>query len=412
MRLDTMNKLFFIFLALVLNLSAALYEPAEDRRDRSVLVSLDVDESFLQDAEFQTLKNNYAVYRQQMFLRILSDAYIYQPLIKQMIADAGLPPALVYMAMAESSFKPRAYSTARATGIWQFMPATAKRYGLRVDMYVDERRDPIKSTQAAIRYLNDLHAEFGKWSLAIMAYNCGEGRVRSAIRQAGSDDIADLLKVRKGTKRQYLPQETRGYLRKVLAMASLAESETLMLSASSEHLLNRGSSYPMVTVQVAAGATLQEIAKAAGESVESLRLLNPSLRYEFVPPYGESFDLNIPYEKAALFKQNYVPKENANRFMVYQVQKGDSLGGIGNRFGVSYAMIKDFNNLKSNLIRPGQHLVIPVIKPQRANDYIVQRGDSLQSIARKFNTSVERLKDANNLQHNTIYAGDKLIIRR
>src|SRR5690606_31544227 len=147
-------------------------------------------------------------------------------------------------------------------------------------------------------------------SLAIMAYNCGEGRVRSAIRQAGSDDIADLLKVRKGIKRQYLPQETRGYLRKVLAMASLAESETLMLSASSEHLLNRGSSYPMVTVQVAAGATLQEIAKAAGESVESLRLLNPSLRYEFVPPYGESFDLNIPYEKAALFKQNYVPKEN------------------------------------------------------------------------------------------------------
>lgn len=407
-----MKKLFFLFLIPALTLQAALYEPAEDRRDRSVLVSLDVDESFLQDAEFQTLKNSYAVYRQEMFLRILSDAYIYQPLIKQMIADAGLPPALVYMAMAESSFKPRAFSSARATGIWQFMPATAKRYGLRVDMYVDERRDPIKSTQAAIRYLNDLYGEFGKWSLAIMAYNCGEGRVRSAIRQAGSNELSELLKVQKGVKRQLLPKETRDYLRKVLAMASLAESETLMLSASAGHLLNRGSSYPMAAVQVAPGATLQEIARATGESVEAIRLLNPSLRYEFVPPYGENFDLYVPYEKVAQFKQNYVRRENANRYVVYQVQKGDSLGAIGNRFGVSHLMIRDFNNLKSNLIRPGQHLVIPVLKPQTQNDYVVQRGDSLQSIARKFNTSVERLKDANNLQHNTIYAGDRLIIRR
>lgn len=407
-----MQKTLLVFFIAVFTLQAALYEPAEDRRDRSVLVSLDVDESFLQDVEFQMLKNNYAVYRQQMFLRILSDAYIYQPLIKQVIADAGLPPALVYMAMAESSFKPRAFSSARAVGIWQFMPATAKRYGLRVDMYVDERRDPIKSTQAAIRYLSDLRSEFGKWSLAIMAYNCGEGRLRKAIRQAGSDELSELLKVRPGTRRQYLPKETRGYLRKVLAMASLAESETLMLSASSEHLLNRGSSYPMTPVEVAAGATLQEVAQAIGESVTNLRLLNPSLRYEFVPPYGESYNLFIPYEKVAQFRQNYVRRANANRFVVYEVQKGDNLGGIGQRFGVAYSMIKDFNHLRSNLIRPGQRLIIPVIDNRVKNDYVVRRGDSLQSIARKFNTSVERLKDANNLQHNTIYAGEKLIIRR
>ncbi|MDR1912317.1 MAG: lytic transglycosylase domain-containing protein, partial [Helicobacteraceae bacterium] len=159
---------------------AALYESNEGHRDRSALISLDVDESFLLDPEFQTMKSNFVFYRQETFMRILSDAYIYQPLIKQKIADAGLPPALVYMAMAESSFKPRAYSTAKAAGIWQFVPGTAKRYGLKVDSYVDERRDPIKSTDAAIRYLKDLYSQFGKWSLAIMAYNCGEGRVRSA----------------------------------------------------------------------------------------------------------------------------------------------------------------------------------------------------------------------------------------
>lgn len=407
-----MKKIILLLLATVL--FAARYEPIDDKRDRFIFVSLDVDESFLQDVEFQAMRKNFAVYRKETFVRILSDAYIYQPMIKEKIIEAGLPAALVYMAMAESSFKPKAYSSARASGIWQFMPATARNYGLRVDNYVDERRDPIKATDAAIRYLTALHNEFGKWSLAIMAYNCGEGRVRSAIKQAGTDDLAVLLSVDKKKKRQYLPRETRDYLRKVLAMASLAESETMMIDASATHLLNRGSSYPMATVEVASGATLQEIAKAAGVTVADIRQLNPSLRYEFVPPYGEEQSIYIPYEKVAQFKQNYVKKANNNKYIVYKVQRGDTLGQIGTRHGVSYAMIKDFNNLKSNMIRPGQELIIPVIRSRSTTsnrEYVVQRGDSLIGIAKKFKTSVEQLKNANNLQENTIYAGDRLIIR-
>lgn len=407
-----MRKILIICVVAVVSLLAARYEPIDDKRDRFIFVSLDVDESFLQDTEFQAMRNNFAVYRQETFVRILSDAYIYQPMIKEKIIEAGLPPALVYMAMAESSFKPRAYSSARASGIWQFMPATARKFGLRVDNYVDERRDPIKATEAAIKYLKALNDEFGKWSLAIMAYNCGEGRVRSAIRQAGTDDLAVLLAVEKGKKRQLLPKETRDYIRKVLAMASLAESETMMLNASATHLLNRGSSYPMAVVDVASGATIQEIAKAAGESVASIKALNPSLRYEFVPPYGEEHAINIPYEKVAQFKQNYVKRKNNNRYIVYKVQKGDTLGQIGTRHGVSYAMIKDFNNLKSNFIKPNQELIIPVIRQgAKTNDYIVQRGDTLEQIARKFKTSVEQLKNANNLQKNTIFVGDRLIVR-
>ncbi len=407
-----MVRVVLAFLVILGALHAALYEPFDDSRDRAVLASLDVDESFLHDPDFQAMKNNYAVYRQAMFLRILSDAYLYQPMIKQMIADAGLPPALVYMAMAESSFMPRAFSSARAVGIWQFMPATAKRYGLRVDLYVDERRDPIRATEAAIAYLKTLHREFDNWALAVMAYNCGEGRMRRAIREVGSDRLEDLLRVIPGQRRQPLPGETREYLRKVLAMATLAESETLMLSSNTPHLLNRGSSYPLTTVEVGPGTTLQEIARASGERVETIRRLNPSLRYDFLPPYGQSHRVYVPYERAAQFRANFAGKSAGSTYIVHEVQSGENLGAIGRRYGVPYSMIQDFNNMRSTIIRPGQRLVVPVLRPEMDDEYVVQRGDSLSTIARRFNTSVEQLKNANNLQHNTIFAGDRLIIRR
>ncbi|MDR2152491.1 MAG: transglycosylase SLT domain-containing protein [Helicobacteraceae bacterium] len=410
-----MFRIVTTLIACCIALCAALYESNDGRRDRSTLLSLDVDESFLQDPEFQTLKSNFAFYKQEAFLRILSDAYIYQPLIKQKIAEAGLPPALVYMAMAESSFKPKAYSTAKAMGIWQFVAGTAKRYGLKVDNYADERRDPIKSTDAAIRYLKDLHAQFGKWSLAIMAYNCGEGRLKRAITQAGTDNLEVLMSVNPRTNKAYLPYETRNYLRKVLALASLAESESLMTGAGVEHLLNRGSSYPMAVVEVAPGATFQEIARASGASVASIRALNPALRYEFAPPQGKSYSIYLPYDKIAEFKQNYEFAANDNRYVVHIVQKGDNLSAIAHRYGVTTDMVKDFNRLTSSTIKEKQQLIIPMIRQSVAaasapSEYVVQKGDSLDSIARKFKISVAELKDANRLVQNTIYAGERLII--
>ncbi|MDR2639748.1 MAG: transglycosylase SLT domain-containing protein [Helicobacteraceae bacterium] len=411
-----MLKIVTALIACCLALNAALYESNEGGRDRSTLLSLDVDESFLQDPELQMMKNNFVFYKQEAFLRILSDAYIYRPLIKQKIAEAGLPPAIVYMAMAESSFKPKAYSTAQAAGIWQFIAGTAKRYGLKVDSYVDERRDPIKSTDAAIRYLKDLHSQFGKWSLAIMAYNCGEGRLKKAITQAGTDNLEVIMSVNPKTNKPYLPFETRHYLRKVLALASLSESESVMVGASAEHLLNRGSSYPMAVAEVAPGATLQEIARASGTSVASIRALNPSLRYEFVPPYGKSYSIYLPYDRLAEFKQNYEFSTNRNRYIVHIVQRGDNLSVIAERYGVSVAMVKDFNRLSSATIKQNQQLVIPMIRQSvsadDAKEYIVQKGDSLDSIAKKFKISIAELKDANQLRQNTIYAGDRLIIRR
>jgi len=170
------------------NVYSSLYDESLSRKnDVEILKSLDISESFLNDKEFQELKNNFRLYRSTIFIQILSDAYIYFPLIKKMLIKNNLPPSLVYMAMAESSFKNRAYSKARAVGIWQFMPRTAKNFGLNINLYVDERRDPIKATKAAIKYLKYLHGIFGKWYLSILAYNCGEGRVLRAIKRAKSD---------------------------------------------------------------------------------------------------------------------------------------------------------------------------------------------------------------------------------
>ena len=398
-------------LLITVTLSASLYDDSvTQNHDINVLKSLDIDETFLRDKEFQELRENYWLYRSTIFIQILSDAYIYFPLIKKMLSDSGLPPSLVYMAMAESSFKTRAYSRAKAVGIWQFMPKTAKRFGLDVNMYIDERRDPVKSTEAAIEYLGYLHKEFGKWYLAVMAYNCGEGRLARAIREAGSDDLNVLLTVRKGIKRQYLPRETRKYIRKIIAMASLSQSENLMMSTNNMHLLNRGLSFPMASVEVGPGTTLREISDSIGVNYQELKTLNASLNYGFVPPYVNKFEVHIPYDKVADFKENFKRKNPDEKYIVYRVKHGDTLSSIGRHFGIPFKVIKDFNRLKSSFLSLKQKLIIPIEKAKQL-EYVVQNGDTLSSIARKFNVKVEELIDNNN-QRKTIYAGDKIIIQK
>lgn len=393
-----------------------LYDAEHEKKELSFLKSLDIDETFITDPIFLQLKSNYLLYRQEMFMQVLSDAYIYIPMIRQMLSDAGLPSSLIYMAMAESAFKNRAYSKKRAVGIWQFMPGTAKIFGLQVDDYIDERRDPIKSTQAAIRYMNHLHGMFGKWYLAALAYNCGEGRLKRAIKQVGSDDLKELLRVRTDRKgrplrRQPLPSETRKYVRKILSMASVSESDDLMVANGNSHFLNRGASYPMVTVIVGAGTTLKEISDAIEVDHREIKSLNAALRYDFVPPYMKEYPVYIPYDKLASFKENYTPRTDREKYMIHTVKPGDTLGGIGKRYGIPYRVIRDFNKLRSTRIHPGDKLVVPVPR----NDtmvYVVQRGDTLYSISKKFGVSVDRLKSRNKLDSSVIGIGDKIVIQR
>ncbi|MDR3346013.1 MAG: lytic transglycosylase domain-containing protein, partial [Campylobacteraceae bacterium] len=199
-------KKVILSLTLCFNLSFAYFVIEDDYMHQvEVLKNLDIDTTFLQDRMFTSMKEDISLYRQKQFLKMLENGAKFIPMLRDMIHEAAIPDAFLYMAMAESGFSVKAYSKAKASGLWQFMAATAKKYNLVIDDYVDERRDPIKSTQAAIKYLNFLHASFGKWYLAAMAYNCGEGRVSRAIEKAGTDDLYVLL----DEKAKYLPSETR-----------------------------------------------------------------------------------------------------------------------------------------------------------------------------------------------------------
>ena len=374
-------------------------------QQQRVLKSLDIDTSFLNDPILLSMRDDLDRYRTRHFLNILERGYQFVPILRQMIADAGIPDAFLYLAMTESNFSARAYSSARAVGLWQFMPFTGKRFGLTIDEYVDERRDPIKSTEAAIRLLQHLHGEFGKWYLAAMAYNCGDGCMRRAIERAQTDDLRVLL----DPEKRYVPLETRNYIRKILTMAHLSSSADFIIGHDGDHLMNQGSSFTYTPVNVPGGTTLEAIAKSIGLPAKVVKEYNVHLNYFFTPPNVKEYVVYIPYDKKALFVQNFKPSDGAEAFYVHVVKKGDSLHAIGRQYGIAYKIIKDFNNLSTNTLRINQKLIVPVVKPTKKH-YVVQQGDTLASISKRFNVSLNELMRANNLESSVIHPGGRIAI--
>ena len=400
--------IIFLFLLLA-PLNAALTFDNNYEKEVQILESFDIEPSFLNERYFIKLSEYFRKeYQQKRFFKAMNDAYIFLPHVKEMISQSGIPTAFLYLAMAESNFSTRAYSRKKASGLWQFMPATARIYGLRIDSYVDERRDLIKSTEAAIKYLKHAHKRFGKWYLAALAYNCGEGRVSRAIKRAGTDDLNVLLNARK----KYVPRESRNYIRKILALALMANDESFLVKAEFDHLMNRANAYSLSTVYVPKGERLEHIAKSIEMKHEDLKALNRHLRYDFVPPYGDKYAVYIPYIKLADFKLSYKPSAKQS-YYVHKVKKGDSLYVIGRKYGVPYRMIKDFNRLKSNRLSINQKLVIPKtnnINIKSKQNYKVRRGDTLEKIARRYDMSVDRLMKLNTLKSSSIRTGAKLVV--
>ncbi len=402
-----------IFVPLVLVISFALGSLTDiglDKRDLNVLKSLDINENFLKEPVFISMKNSILNKRKSLFLKKLNDAYTFVPIIKDMITEAGIPEAFLYLAMAESNFSIRAYSKKRASGLWQFMPATAKGFGLKIDNYTDERRDPIKSTKIAIKYLKHLHNRFGKWYLAALAYNCGEGRLARGIKQAKSDDLNILL----DSKKKYLPKESRLYIRKILSLAFMANSINFLFLDDFEHLLNRGSIYPISPVSLKGGTHLSDIARSIKMSVKELKKLNRHLKYNFLPPYAKEYQIYIPYNRLALFKANF--RQTDIKFLMHVVEQGDSLYKIGKKYKIDYELIKEANSLKKNFLSLDKKLLIPIplknksVKRVKKSLYIIKRGDTLSEIAKIFDTPVKNIKEANNLKSNFIKIGDKIVI--
>ena len=284
----------------------------------------------------------------------------YRPLVENIFSEFHLPSDLVYLSLVESGFNPYAYSRAKATGPWQFMKGTAKLYGLRVDSYVDERRDPIKSTVAAARYLRDLYDLFGAWPLAMAAYNAGEGKVMRALQKARAESFTDISKTR------LIRRETKEYVPRFMAATIIAKNPDrygFPQEASEPHQFEE--------VVVTRPLHFHAIANATGVPYTELRLLNPELRRDATPPGDVAYLLKVPVGTKAKVEQllDRIPTYKfpplaksqfaaAGSSRWYKVRVGDTLEKLSRRFRVPLKTLKTRNNLTGPTIRPGDSLVI------------------------------------------------------
>ncbi len=281
----------------------------------------------------------------------LSRSGRYLPMIQQQLRMTGLPEDLAYLAMIESGYNERAYSRARAVGIWQFIKATGRNYGLEINTYVDERRDPIKSTQAAAAYLDDLYSEFGSWYLAVAAYNAGEGKIRRAIKKYNTTDFWEIA------QGKYLKLETKRYVPKLIAAILIAKEP------EKYGFYNIAYEPPLAyeTVEVPRWTALKAVALACDMEPAELKKYNNELRKEFSPPDRASYPFKVPAGKKDQAEKN-LPRVQAvvsTGFKTHTVQRGETLDGICRKYGLTKTLVLKSNNLRSAGLQAGQRLRIP-----------------------------------------------------
>jgi membrane-bound lytic murein transglycosylase D len=294
----------------------------------------------------------------------------YEGMIRAKLRERGMPEDLLYLSMIESGFNPTAKSHASAVGLWQFIEDTGERYGLRVDSYVDERKHPEKSTDAALSYLGDLHDQFGSWYLAAAAYNSGEGRVARVMKQVtgkqkGRD--ADFWRIR-----SRLPSETREYVPLMVAAALIGKEPAKYGLGGVQRWMPLESD----EVQVPAGTKLSLVAEAVGVSENELKRLNPHLVRAMTPPGKKAYAVRVPRGRTERYAANFAGVQKRASEMAAQerreeqrrlasvrrhtVRRGESLWTIARRYDTTVKKVQAANRLGSrNRIRPGQRLVIP-----------------------------------------------------
>jgi len=359
----------------------------------------------------------------------------YIPFMRKVLRDHGLPEDLVWLSMIESGFSSKAFSRARAVGQWQFMKATGRRYGLRVDFWRDERRDPEKATLAAARHLKDLYDRFQNWKLAAAAYNAGEGKISRAIRRYKTEDFWEL------TRGRYLKPETKNYVPKLIAAALIAKDPEQYGFKNIKYA--DPLTYDKVILKQA--VNLQHLSEKAGFALKDVMALNPELNHAVTPPNEDQYELRVPTgasEKFLVAFNSLKPGEFF-QYATHRVRRGDTISHIARNYGVSQREIFRLNKIKSaRRIRPGQTLILPVPKgvkltrvaknsaksrrsaprqrrkkspPPRAYTsdrivHVVKRGESLWSISRRYRIPISKIKRENNLRRSTIYAGKVLHI--
>ena len=401
--------------------------------------------------------------RKKSFSRLMALSEYYFPIFEDAFAKQNVPLEIKYLAVVESALNPKAVSKMGATGIWQFMYGTGKQYDLKIDSYIDERSDPLKSTAACSEYMTKMFKIFGDWELVLASYNSGPGNVTKAIRRSGG-------KTKYWDIRNHLPKETQGYVPAFLATMYLFEFHK-------EHGINPEravvKNFETDTIRIKEKMSFKQIADLLDMPQSQLELLNPSYKLKVVPFYqNEQHFLRLPKDKMATFVNNedkiyayakydsgiykmpsrlaqrVTPKTKAKTKFIkapepldlesYIVQKGDNLSSIAEKYNVSVTEIKDWNNLNSNALVLGRSLKIKpkelgskntqevIKKPTETAiasaesahkneievEYVVKSGDNLGNIANKFGITLAELKEWNSLTSNNLALGKTLIVSK
>lgn len=455
--IDRVKNLFFLYFILLyavgysqeLKISEAASEFIPDNTydeiaDRMSCLEGEVPLNF--NERVKAFIDYFAIKNRDYTRNIIKKKELYFPIFSETLAKYDMPDELKYLAIVESGLRPNAVSRANAVGLWQFISSTGRQYGLNGNWYVDDRMDPYEATDAAARHLEDLYEMFDNWELALAAYNCGPGNVRKAIRRSG---------YKKGFWEiyRYLPRETRSYVPQFVAI-------TYLFNHLEEHGFMEVPEYfypKLDTIQISQYFHVETFCNQIGLCLDDILLWNPQIKRGALPEGTKNFALRVPVEwkdsivanRTALYDTaSKVGKEHLDYLarntpgstygrtrVYYRVRSGDVLGTIARRYRVRVSDIKKWNRLRSNMIRIGQTLsiwVLPTYNSQTkdlytaktppktptnrmvssANDrmYTVKYGDSLWSISKNNNTTIEKLKTANKLSSNTLQPGQSLVI--
>jgi len=377
----------------------------------------------------ERLINKKLSYQRIYMERLMTLSDYYFPLFESILDKYDIPLEMKYLAVVESALDPRAKSPVGATGLWQFMFATGRDFNLEVNSYVDERMDPIKSTEAACKFLRSLYHIYGDWDLALAAYNSGPGNVNKAIRRSGGYKNYWNL-------RPYLPRETAGYVPAFQAMIYL-------YTYAAEHGFQpQQTVYKTIatdTIQVQKMISLEHVAQFTDEDIETVQFHNPSYKLDIIPVVsGRNYYLRLPLRAASKFVSNedsiyafakaeFNKKEKplpelvkAESRVVYRVKNGDYLGKIANKYGVKVSQLKRWNSLRSNNLKIGQRLYIHSRTPITSSSYStksipssykVKSGDSLWKIANTYGITIAEIRKLNPGKTEDLQPGDSLKLK-
>lgn len=352
----------------------------------------------------------------------------YSNMMRGILAQYGMPGDLVYLALIESGFSPKAYSVARAAGPWQFIAGTGRRYGLRIDWWADERRDYEKSTHAAATYLRDLYGIFDSWPLAAAAYNAGEGRIQRAVSRYKTEDFAKLISYR------YLPRETKDYVPKMLAALTIAKDPDRYGFGNVQY------EDPLAfdKVVIPGGTDLAALGSIIGVPAESLREWNPELKRFCTPPNTETYEIRLPegFGPIAAERLDEIRSEAKVTFFQHKIRKKETLASLAEKYQTPVSTLKEMNGIRGNSLSRISSLIVPVagfseeeavpgkrVSPdklrlahmrvneryQRGQRVRVRRGDTLWRIARRAGVSVKSLARANSMKTTTILRAGRVI---